>query len=163
MYNCTNNIKCLSPQKFLYKILSKKSVDPAINKNINNSKSNKWTRKITILWLWFCYRIWTHRFVFIKILAWILVSKKLFHWNKNSQQSNQIFHYTCCITRKRVKFWRGPSPRHCAWATQLNTKKCCSGGEPLATLCPTWPVRDLNLRPSTPETPALPFNQLAKV
>ena len=30
----------------------------------------------------------------------------------------------------------GPFPRHFARATQLLLKKCRSGGEPLATLCP---------------------------
>ena len=29
-------------------------------------------------------------------------------------QSNQIFHYTSCITRKRVTSLRGPSLRYCA-------------------------------------------------
>ena len=38
-------------------------------------------------------------------------------------------------------------------------KKCCSGGEPLATLCPMWPARDLNLRPPAPETNALRLDQ----
>ena len=33
--------------------------------------------------------------------------------------SNQIFHYTRCITPKRVTSLRGPSPSHCARATQL--------------------------------------------
>ena len=51
-------------------------------------------------------------------------------------KSNQIFRYTRCSTPNRVTSLRGPSPRHCAWATQLLSKKCCSGGEPLATLCP---------------------------
>ena len=53
-------------------------------------------------------------------------------WKLN--ESIQIFHYTRCITPKRVTTWRGPSPRHCARATQLRSKKCRSGGEPLATL-----------------------------
>ena len=35
------------------------------------------------------------------------------------QKSNQIFHYTRCNTPKRVTSWRGPSPPHCARATQL--------------------------------------------
>ena len=47
---------------------------------------------------------------------------------------NQIFYYTRCNTPKRVTSWRGPSPRHCARATQLLSKKCRSSGEPLATL-----------------------------
>ena len=50
--------------------------------------------------------------------------------------SNQIFQHTGSITPKRVTSWRGPSPRYCAWIAQLLTKKCRSGGEPLATLCP---------------------------
>ena len=37
----------------------------------------------------------------------------------------------------------GPSPRNCAQATQLHSKKCRSGGEPLVTLRPVWPARDL--------------------
>ena len=57
--------------------------------------------------------------------------------------------------------WRGPSPRHCARVTRLLSKKCRSGGKPLATLCSIWPALDLNLRPSAPETNALPLNQLA--
>ena len=31
----------------------------------------------------------------------------------------------------------------------------------VAALCPTWPVRNLNLEPPTPETNALPLDQLA--
>ena len=41
---------------------------------------------------------------------------------------------TRCITLKRVRSWRGPTPRHCTRVAQLLSKKCCSGGEPLATL-----------------------------
>ena len=84
-----------------------------------------------------------------------------FFWRLQARVSNQIFHYTRWITPKRVTSWRGPSPRHCARATQLLSKKCRSGGEPLATLCPIWPARDLNLRPPAPETNALPLDQLA--
>ena len=74
----------------------------------------------------------------------------------------QIFYYTHCITPKRVTSLRGPSPCHCAHATQLLLKKCRSGGETLATLlCPIWPTRDLNLRPPAPETKGLPLDQLA--
>ena len=74
---------------------------------------------------------------------------------------NQIFHYTRCNTPKRVTSWRGPSPRHCTRATQLLLKKCRSGGEPLATLCPIWPAQDLNLRSPAPETNTLPLDHLA--
>ena len=50
---------------------------------------------------------------------------------------NQIFHYTRCITPKRVTILRGSSPRHCARATQIHLEECRrSGGKPLAKLCP---------------------------
>ena len=55
----------------------------------------------------------------------------------------------------------GPSPRYCARASRLLSKKYRSGGEPLATLCPIWPARDLKLRPPAPETSALQLDQLA--
>ena len=57
--------------------------------------------------------------------------------------------------------FRSPSPCHCARATQLLLKKCCSSGKPLATLCPIWLARDLNLRSSAPEINALLLDQLA--
>ena len=44
-------------------------------------------------------------------------------------QLNRIFHYTRCITPKRVTSLRGLSPRHCALASQLLSKKRCSGGK----------------------------------
>ena len=78
--------------------------------------------------------------------------------NLVKSNQNQIFYYTRCSTPKRVTSWRGPSPRHCARATQLLSKKCCSGGGPLATLCPIWPARDLNLWPPAPEPNALPLD-----
>ena len=43
---------------------------------------------------------------------------------------------------------------------ELLSKKCCSGGEPLATLCPIRPARDLNLRSSAPEMNAFLSLQL---
>ena len=73
---------------------------------------------------------------------------------------NQIFHYTRCNTPKSVTSLRGPSPNHCDQATQLLSKKCCSGGKPLATLCPIWSTQNLNPRPPAPETNALPLDQL---
>ena len=47
-------------------------------------------------------------------------------------KSNEIFHYTRCITPKRVTSWRIPSSFHCAWATQFLSKKLSGGGESLA-------------------------------
>ena len=61
---------------------------------------------------------------------------------------------------KPVMSWRGPCTRHCARATQLLSKKCRNGGEPLATLCTFWPVRGLNLRPPVPEKNVLPLDQM---
>ena len=76
-------------------------------------------------------------------------------------KSNQIFHYTRCNSPKRVTRLRGLYPHHCTWATQLHSKKCCSGGKPLATLCQIWPAQDLNLRPPASATNTLPLDQLA--
>ena len=65
-------------------------------------------------------------------------------------------------TPKRVTSLSFPSPpHHCAWVKQLRSKKCCSGGEPLATLSSIRPVRDLNFTPPAPGTNALPLDQLA--
>ena len=66
-----------------------------------------------------------------------------------------IFHYAGCITLKHVMSLLGPFPHHCAWATQLISKKCCSGGKPFAALCPIWPAWDLNLWPPAPEVNSL--------
>ena len=58
-----------------------------------------------------------------------------FYTHSLDQDHNQIkSYYTRCITLKRVTSWRGPSPRQCARVTQLLSKKCCSGGEPLGIL-----------------------------
>ena len=56
------------------------------------------------------------------------------------------------ITPKRVTSLWILSTRHYARATQLLSKKRCSGGEPLATLCLIQLTRDSNFRPPTPET-----------
>ena len=55
---------------------------------------------------------------------------------------------------------RDPSARHCAPATQLLSKKCHSGGEPLATLCLILAAQDINLRPPAPEANVLPLDRL---
>ena len=65
-----------------------------------------------------------------------------------SKKSN--LHYTSCITPKRVTSLLGPSPRHCAWATQFLSKKSRNRGELLANLCSIWPAQDLNLWPPAP-------------
>ena len=56
---------------------------------------------------------------------------------------------------------RDPSPRHSARATQFYLEKYRSGGEQLATLCPIWPVQDLDLKPPAQEPNSLPLDQLA--
>ena len=73
---------------------------------------------------------------------------------------NQIFRYRRRFTSIRKTTIRDPSPRHCALATQLLSRKCCSGGEALPTLCQIWPTRDLNLTLPAPETNALSLYQL---
>ena len=57
----------------------------------------------------------------------------------------------------------GPISASLRLATQLLSKKCCSGSKPLTTLCLIWPVRDLNLRSPVPETNPLPLDQLAGI
>ena len=64
--------------------------------------------------------------------VYFLVSKLNFEPKLNV--SKLIVHYTCCNTQKRVTSWRSPSLSHYARAPQLFSKKCCSCGEPLATL-----------------------------
>ena len=61
---------------------------------------------------------------------------------KLEKRWNQIFHYTSGITPKRVTSLRGPTSRHCSRATQLISKKFCSGSKPSATLCLIWSARD---------------------
>ena len=86
----------------------------------------------------------------------------------NSTQPIAKFSYRAICIRTYVTYkqnnlltrWRGPSPRHCARATRLLSRKCRSGSEPSATLFPIWPVRDLNLGPPSPEANALPLDQL---
>ena len=80
---------------------------------------------------------------------------------KSIKSSNQMFHYTRCTTPKRVMSLNYPLPRHCLRATQLLSKKCRRGNEPLATLHPIRPARDLNLRLAALETNVLSHDQLA--
>ena len=70
--------------------------------------------------------------------------------------------YSWCDTPKCVTSLWGPFPSPCTWATQVFLKKCCSGDEPLATLCLfdlTCPR--LSLRPPASEMNALLFDKLA--
>ena len=64
----------------------------------------------------------------------ILFCASDFNCHLTLSNQNQIFLYTRCITLNHVTSLRGPSSRHCARATLLFSKKCCSSGEPLATL-----------------------------
>ena len=91
---------------------------------------------------WTFYRVW-----YRQVAVWLTVGKGsiLVVRARRLQKSNQIFHYIRCNTQKRVTSLRGPSPRHCAGATQLLSKKCLSDGEPLATMCTIWRAQDLNL------------------
>ena len=79
---------------------------------------------------------------------------KLFHHKKKSN-----LHCSRCVSPKRVKSWWCPSPRHCAWATQLLSKKCRSDGDSLATLRPFWSATDSNSRPlARKRTPVTALN-----
>ena len=70
-------------------------------------------------------------------------------------QSNQIFHYSRSITLKRVASYVDQSPRYCAQATKLLSKKCPSRGDPLANMCLV--KVDSNFRLPSPEKNALSF------
>ena len=76
------------------------------------------------------------------------------------REPNQTFCYTRWNTPKSVTSLRSPSPRHCAWATELPSKKYRSSSQPLAALNSIGRDRDLNLRPPAPTTNALPLEQL---
>ena len=79
----------------------------------------------------------------------------------NCVQIKSIFNYTS-ITLKRVTSLLGPFMRLCAQATQLLLpKKCCRGGESLATLSSIRMARDLSLTPPAPEASALPLDKQA--
>ena len=93
-------------------------------------------------------------FLLFTFQAWFLVSMPACCRVKSNLLLYSLYH------RKRVTSLRGPSPRHYARETQLLSKKCGSGGEPLATLS-NLTARDLNLRPPAPETNALPLDKLA--
>ena len=57
--------------------------------------------------------------IFLRFLTFEIFEEHFVYQNKSS---SQIFCFTRCITRKRVTSLRGPSPRHCAQATQLLSK-----------------------------------------
>ena len=70
----------------------------------------------------------------------------------NTRLLKQIFHYikySLCYAKASNEFAESISESLRPNNTQLLSKKCRSGGEPGATLCPIWPARDLNLRPPT--------------
>ena len=88
-----------------------------------------WSRKVSLWlsrWRW---PKWTgHENRFLVFHASSKYEEENFTWTRIWLQwqhwwSNQIFHYTCCNTPKRVTSWRGPFLRHCARATQLVSKK----------------------------------------
>ena len=60
-------------------------------------------------------------------------------------------HYSRWVSPKSVKSWWCPSPSHCAWATQLLSKKYRSDGDSLSTLRPFWSATDSNSRPLAPK------------
>ena len=82
-------------------------------------------------------------------------SNKLYKHIMCVKSNLSLYSLYYAVTPKRATSLRGPSTHHCARATQLLSKKCRNGGEPLATLS------DLNLRSPTTETNALPHDQMA--
>ena len=83
--------------------------------------------------------------------------KKVEKFKPKSNLSLYLQYYPKACNTARL---RGLCSRHCARKTQLLSKTCRSGGEPLAILCPMRLARDLNFRPPTPETNALPLDEL---
>ena len=92
---------------------------------------------------------------------WIISSKffcLLYEYIANVYMSkdyfdNQIksFIILVALRPKSVTSLLGTSPRHSAGQRGFDdSKKCCNGGEPLATLCRIWLARDLKLRPPAP-------------
>ena len=74
---------------------------------------------------------------------------------------NQIFNATVLVVLRRSMLRVcGAHFRVIALGQQPLSKKCRSGGESLATLCPIWSAWDLNLKLPAPETNALPLDQL---
>ena len=142
--NCLASFKSLNLQSNTVKPISLVFINWAMNLKIKTTKYS--INKVALFGIF----IFNAKYIRIMCKNSLLIIKSL----------SSLFHYTRCNTPKRVTSWRGPSPRHCARATQLLSKKCRSGGEPLATLCPILPARDLNLRPHDPETNALPLDQL---
>ena len=74
---------------------------------------------------------------------------------------SNIILYIGQMKPKLILHIAGPISASLRPATQLLSKKCHNGGEPLATLCPIWPARELNITPPTLETNTLPLDQLA--
>ena len=69
---------------------------------------------------------------------------------------NQIFYHTYSLYyTEACNEFAGLKPRDCARQHSL-FRRNCSGGKPLATLCPLGPAQDLNLRPSASKISASP-------
>ena len=58
----------------------------------------------------------------------------VFDFNIIRKTCNQIFHYTCCTTPKRVTSWRAPSLYHCAYATLLLLKRWRTVGNTVSNM-----------------------------
>ena len=75
--------------------------------------------------------------------------------------SNLLLFYSLYYT-DFIILMQNSFPHHCSRAALLSLKKCCSGGELLATQCLIWPALGLNLRPSALKTNALPLDLQAE-
>ena len=121
-----------------------------------HSNSKKMTSLQLVAFQWLC------------VITLCFRIKLMYSWLHNTHisthpedVSSQICHYTCSIAMKRVMSWLGVSQSHCSLATFLSKKSFRRNVAAVATLYPIWPARDLNLRPTAPETNALPLDQLA--
>ena len=72
----------------------------------------------------------------------------------HERKKEEVFDCTRCITPKSIASFAGH-------IYALLSKKCRSGGKPLATLRSIRPGRDMNLQPPAPEAKDLPLDQLA--
>ena len=92
---------------------------------------------VNIFWM----KIFTVFVLLVKLIT-LQIDKRF------SVTSNFPLDYSGVITSKRVTNLQGSflAAKRPGWIYLL-LKKCRSGGQPLATLCPIWPAWDLNIRP----------------
>ena len=90
--------------------------------------------------------------------------KSTFTYSSSSKISNQIFHYTCCITLKRLTsllaIFPVMRPDNTALLEEMSQRWRAVGN---STVCSIWPARDLNLISTAPETKGLTLDHPCEV